>query len=196
MAHTDTHRIFFATKAALSWRNGCIFVSCWYPVSPPNQKKNAPNFFARVFSVTKPKPSAPGFPAGRGFRVSAMTTCADLNAPYSRAELKRVPDSQSCGGRLGGGSQWMETVTWYGLVFIQVFREFAGWKIIIFNRKYVFKRLLLCHCQVRFQEGNSNWNLLWHIGSPPFDVHPRYIHPNLSAEIYRNQTVVWVILYL
>ena len=65
--HTHTP-IFFLQQKLLCHGERLYICIILYPVSPPNQKKKCPKFLARVFSVTKPKPSAPGFPAGRGFR--------------------------------------------------------------------------------------------------------------------------------
>ena len=94
------------------------------------------------------------------------------------------------------GAAWEEVNEWrqwpdMGWVIYRCLEILLAGKSPFLTGKYVFKRLVFATVRLGFQEGNSNWNLLWHIGSPPFDVHPRYIHPNLSAEFYVNQTVVW-----
>ena len=61
-----------------------------------------------------------------------MTTCADLNAPYSRAELKRVPNSQSGGEDV---NEWSQR-PWYGF-WLQVFTvemcAFFFWCMIFYD---------------------------------------------------------------
>lgn len=148
MAHTHTE-FFFATKVALSWRTA-VYLYHFVSPPPPNQKMFAPKFLARVFSVTKPKPSAPGFPAGRGFRA-----CHDDMCGFECALLARRVKASPRLSELRGAA-WEEVNEWrqwpdMGWVIYRCLEILLAGKSPFLTGKYVFKRLVFATVRLGFR---------------------------------------------